>query len=273
MLGARFLRSAGACASRGRFRPETCRRIEALLASSERDRLRVVLVNSRNPLNIGAVARAMSNFGFHRLRVVNPYDVAFRNARSAVGASHVLAAAEQYSSVAEAVADSALVVGTTAVRHRELQHPLHELDAEGGKLIREQLQSSPVALMFGSERFGLSNEELSHCHWLLRIPTEAEQISMNLGHAVAVCLYELARGASVEKPTDTPPPANAEEIERVTTVLLETLSASGYVKRGTEAATEEKTRRMVRRLHLQSGDSEALLGMMRQILWKLRPEK
>jgi tRNA/rRNA methyltransferase len=235
--------------------------------------LRVVLVNSRNPLNIGAVARAMSNFGFHCLRVVNPYDVAFQNARSAVGASHVLAAAEQYSSVAEAVADSALVVGTTAVRHRDLQHPLHELNAAGGKLIRQQLQSAPVTVMFGSERFGLSNEELSHCHWLLRIRTEAEQISMNLGHAVAVCLYELVRGGSVEKPGEIPALASAEEIERLTTVLLETLRDSGYVNRGTEATTEEKTRRMIRRLRLQSGDSEALLGMMRQILWKLRSEK
>jgi tRNA/rRNA methyltransferase len=78
------------------------------------DNLRVVLVATRNPLNIGAAARAMSNFGVERLRVVNPYEVAFREARSAVGASAVLAKAEEYTSVAEAVADCKLVVGTTA---------------------------------------------------------------------------------------------------------------------------------------------------------------
>ena len=78
--------------------------------------LRVVLVAPRNPLNIGAAARAMSNFGFLHLRVVNPYDVAFREARSAVGASEVLANAEEYKSLAEAIADCTLVVGTTAVR-------------------------------------------------------------------------------------------------------------------------------------------------------------
>src|SRR6266404_7904189 len=81
-----------------------------------KDNLRVVLVSSRNPLNIGAAARAMSNFGFSRLRVVNPYDRAFREARSAVGAAAaVLAGAEEYTNLAEAVADCTLVVGTTAV--------------------------------------------------------------------------------------------------------------------------------------------------------------
>src|SRR5712692_11941989 len=81
---------------------------------AEFDRLRVVLVRTRNPLNIGAAARAMSNFGFLRLRVVNSYEVAWREARSAVGASALLAGAEEFKSVAEAVADCTLVVGTTA---------------------------------------------------------------------------------------------------------------------------------------------------------------
>ena len=92
------------------------------------DHLRVVLVATRNPLNIGAAARAMSNFGVRRLRVVNPYDAAFREARSAVGASGLLAKAEQYENVAEAVADCKLVVGTTAATRRELQHRLLRLD-------------------------------------------------------------------------------------------------------------------------------------------------
>ena len=98
---------------------------------AEFDRLRVVLVATRNPLNIGAAARAMSNFGFLRLRVVIPYEAAFREARSAVGASALLSNAEEYKSVAEAVADCTLVVGTTAVRHRELQHPLRRLEYGG----------------------------------------------------------------------------------------------------------------------------------------------
>src|SRR5438876_1169058 len=84
------------------------------------DRLCVVLVATRNPLNIGAAARAMTNFGFSRLRVVNPFQIAFREAKSAVGASAVLKRAEEHPNVAEAVADCTLVVGTTAARDRQL---------------------------------------------------------------------------------------------------------------------------------------------------------
>src|ERR1700724_950690 len=110
---------------------------------------------------MGAAARAMSNFGFRRLRVVNPYDLAFREARSAVGASELLANAEEFTSVAEAVADCTLVVGTTAVGRRELRHAVRRLD-DGARLIRQRLASSRVALLFGSEKVGLSNEDLSH---------------------------------------------------------------------------------------------------------------
>ena len=109
------------------------------------DNLRVVLVAARNPLNIGAAARAMSNFGVRRLRVVNPYEVAFQEARSAVGAAGVLAKAEQYANVAEAVADCRLVVGTTAAARRELQHRLLRLD-KGGLSIKRQLKTGPPDL-------------------------------------------------------------------------------------------------------------------------------
>src|ERR1700682_4478646 len=95
----------------------------------------------------------MSNFGLSHLRVVNPYEKAFRTARSAVGASELLASAEEYTSVADAVADCTLVVGTTAVRHRELHHPLRRLEY-GGRLIRKHMRSGPVALLVRSERGG-----------------------------------------------------------------------------------------------------------------------
>jgi TrmH family RNA methyltransferase len=235
-----------------------------------RENLRVVLVATRNPLNLGAAARAMSNFGFAHLRVVNPYDVAFREARSAVGAAALLANAEEFTSVAEAVADCTLVVGTTAVRHRELQHPLHRLEY-GARLIRTQLASGRVALLFGSEKVGLANDDLSHCHWLLHIPTRQQHISMNLGQAVAVCLYELVRDAKAAPSAKKKQRASAGEMERITALLLEALHASGYVNPGAANASEEKVRRLVRRLQLDAPDAELLLGMLRQIAWKLRP--
>ena len=210
----------------------------------------------------------MSNFGFSRLRVVRPYEAAFREARSAVGASALLSNAEEYKSVAEAVADCTLVVGTTAVRHRELQHPLRRLEY-GARLIRKQLTSN-VALLFGSEKFGLSNQDLSHCHWLVRIPTAEENISMNLGQAVAVCLYELVRDTRAAQQPEKLEPATAGEVERITVMLLSALTASGYVHRGRRASTEENVRRLIRRLNIPARDIEVWLGVLRQIIWKLR---
>jgi TrmH family RNA methyltransferase len=243
-----------------------------LAARSEFDRLRVVLVATRNPLNLGAAARAMSNFGFLRLRVVNPYDLAFREARSAVGASALLASAEEFSTLAEAVADCTLVVGTTAVGSRDPQHPVRRLQ-EGAPIIRKRLTSSRVALLFGSERTGLSNQALSHCHWLMRIPTREENRSVNLGQAVAICLYELARDAKAARPAkkQAPPesPATSGEVERITAGLLDALRACGYVQPHSAVPAEEKLRRLIHRLKLSTGDAKILLGMLRQIVWKL----
>jgi tRNA/rRNA methyltransferase len=236
------------------------------------DRLHVVLVATRNPLNIGAAARAMSNFGFPRLRLVHPYEPAFREARSAVGASKLLASSEVYESVAEAVADCTLVVGTTAVRHRDLHHPLRRLEG-GVRLIRKHLASSRVALLFGSEKRGLSNEDLSHCHWLMRIPTCEENISMNLGQAVAVCLYEIVRDAKAAAQPEKRKLATAGEVGRITWILLDALLASGYLNRRRVNDSEDRIRRLVRRLNLQAEDTDAWLGMLRQIVWKLRSEK
>ena len=236
---------------------------------TQTDRLRIVLVCTRNPLNIGAAARAMSNFGFTRLRVVNPFTAAFREARSAVGASKVLANAEEYGTVAEAVADCALVVGTTAVGHRTLQHRLEGL-GHGARLIRKRLASGPVALLFGSEKRGLSNADFSHCHWLLHIPTSKQNISMNLGQAVAVCSYEMARDSKLPRLAEKQKPADAGEVERMTALLFETLYASGFLVRKPTSDAEERVRRLVRRLNLKARDMPSWLGILRQIVWKLQ---
>jgi tRNA/rRNA methyltransferase len=232
------------------------------------------MVRTRNPLNIGAAARAMSNFGFLHLRLVNPYEPSFREARSAVGASALLSSAEQFQSVAEAVADCTLVVGTTAGGRRELHHPLRRLE-RGKALINKELRSGRVALLFGSEKVGLTNQDLSHCHWLMQIPTREEHSSMNLGQAVAVCLYELARDShkdSVRTAQRPPklPIATADKLELITSVLLDTLCASGYLSSKPAASSEEKIRRLVRRLNLPADDAEVWLGIFRQIAWKTR---
>jgi tRNA/rRNA methyltransferase len=242
-----------------------------LPAPDELGPLCVVLINTRNPLNIGAAARAMSNFGFMDLRLVNPYEASFREARSAVGASEVLAAAREYKSVADAVADCALVVGTTSAARRQLEHPLRRLD-EGAKIIRRQLSRGRAAILFGSEKRGLANEDLSHCNWLLRIPTREAHCSMNLGQAVAVSLYELARVRSTVKTklVQKAEPATSADLERISSLLSETLGLCGYLGSHSRSSVEEQLRRLVRRMDLSAADGELWLGMLRQMAWKMR---
>lgn len=238
--------------------------------STQLDRLAVVLVATRNPLNIGAAARAMSNFGFLNLRVVNPYEVAFREARSAVGAAPLLANAQESPNVAAAIEDCTLVVGTTALGHRELHHPLFRVE-QGASLIRQHLTVGRVAVLFGSEKRGLSNDDLSHCNWLMHIPTREEHYSMNLGQAVAVSLYELVRDAEVAAlPEEICEPVAAGDLERISNILLEALQASEYMSQQQAVSTEESIHRLVRRLQLSAKDAKTWLGILRQIAWKLR---
>jgi tRNA/rRNA methyltransferase len=112
---------------------------------------------------------------------------------------------------------------------------------------------------------------MSHCHWLLRIPTREEHGSMNLGQAVATCLYELRRDpGSVQERFERPAVASSGDFERITGLLLELLARSGYTQERTTQSTELKIRRLIRRLGLPASDAETWLGILRQILWKVR---
>ncbi len=243
----------------------------------EMDRVVVILVRARNPNNIGAVARAMHDFGFSRLRVVNEFAVPFEAARSAVDASEVLGGAASFRSVAEAVADCTLVVGTTAVGERALQHPLFALQdaAEriGGEL-RQPERGGRVALLFGSEKTGLSNEELSHCNWLLTIPMQPHEglrhPSMNLGQAVAVCLYELVRSRQAPALASASATPQAGELERLTQLFAEVLEQTGYTRHHPANSDEAQVRRLVLRLGATAIDAPVWMGILRQVLWKVR---
>jgi TrmH family RNA methyltransferase len=244
------------------------------------DRIVVVLVRARNPNNIGAVARAMHDFGFRHLRLVNDYAVPFETARSAVDAGAVLAAAVEFGSVAEAVADCTLVVGTTAVGERALQHPLHALPEAAGQMLEHLAAEGgkhQVALIFGSEKTGLSNDELSHCNWLTTIPMrEHEDVrhpSMNLGQAAAVCLYELVRQPGAYSATGIPSPAAAAELERLTVLLTDVLERTGYRRHHPANCDDAQIRRLVYRLGLSAMDAPVWMGILRQVLWHASQEK
>ena len=143
-------------------------------------------------------------------------------------------------------------------------------------MIRQQLSRGRVALLFGTEKTGLSNDDLCHCHWLMRIATREQHISMSswARQLQSVCTnWPAMRDRRRPRPNRRPErSASAGEMERISTVLLEALQLSGYTKPKTRTSTEERVRRMVRRLNLSSPDSELWLGMLRQMLWKIRTE-
>jgi TrmH family RNA methyltransferase len=235
---------------------------------------RVVLVGPRNPLNIGAAARAMANFGFRDLAVVAPYDPVWQETRSALGSEEIIKSARAVNDLREAIADTTLVIGTTSGSRRNLGRnliPLAELPA----WLRKRRVHGRAALLFGSEKTGLSNEHLSYCHALVRIPTSPDCPSMNLGQAVAVCAYELARtGAVSARPprltTYQSDPANIQSLEHLFERAARLLDEVGYLKPKSRNATLIKLRRLLLDLELTNHDARILGGILAQIEWGLR---
>jgi tRNA/rRNA methyltransferase len=238
-------------------------------ASLDLKNLAIILVSPRNPLNIGAVARAMSNFGCHDLRLVKVHPPSLEDARSAVGPSaDLIATAKEFATVAEAIADCIYVAGTVAPFHRPPSETYASLPAAAPS-IRMLLSQQRVALLFGPEKTGLSNDALSHCQQILSIPTTPTLASMNLGQAAAVCLYELSRTHENSLEQKIPAAAPAADLDRITAVLLEALIAADYTAIETASAQQE-LRQLIRRLHLSAPDARTLTGMLRKIIYRLR---
>ncbi len=256
-----------------------------MLTEAQRDALEVVLVSPRNPLNIGAAARAMANFGFRRLSVVAPFAPTWREARSAVAAEDLLQNAKSTECLAEAVAGATLVVGTGTLTYRKAEQRVVSLPELAPLVERELERGGRVALVFGSEKRGLRREDLAHCHLLAEIPTDARQPSMNLGQAVAVCLYELAAHGFLQEDSaelssghrPAPfsgidlPAASSGRMELLGGVVEEAMRAAGYSPRAMEAANRYDLRLLLRRLSLSERDTRRILGLFRRILWRLKP--
>ena len=236
---------------------------------------RIVLVRPRNPLNLGAAARAMANFGLRELVAVNPFGPTWDEARtSAPGADVVVASARAAPTLLEAIGDATLVAGTTTGARRNLGRELISLD-EFPAWLRRRRTRGRAALLFGSEKTGLSNEDMSQCHVLVRIPTAPDCPSMNLGQAVAVCAYELARSGAVrvEAPSVTThrsAPANLQMLDHLFQRATELLEVAGYLHPKSRAATLVKLRRFLLDLNLSCNDARILGGVLTQVEWKLR---
>lgn len=185
----------------------------------------VVLVRPRDPNNIGACARAMANFGLSDLRVVEPYAPVWREATSAVGAGDIMHAAAQLSSLDEALKDCTFSLAATALRNRGVVQEVITLPK-----LNERLETCPtdkVALVFGNEKTGLSQDDIERCDAILNIPTVAKQPSINLAQAVILTCYELSRRAgfaplrTVAAAKDQPTDAQREMFLRAVEELCE----------------------------------------------------
>jgi len=259
-----------------------------LLTEGQSERFDVVLVSPRNPLNIGAAARAMANFGFRRLSVAASFEPTWREARSAVGAPELLLNGRSMTSLAKAVADCTLVVGTGTLTWRKAEQPVVSLPLLAPLVSQELERGGRVALVFGSEKHGLTREDLSYCHVLVEIPTDPAQPSMNLGQAVAVCLYELTARLPLlevlgrdEGSTDQPggeqpgaaaenPAASSGRLELLGGLIEEVMDAAGYSPPAMQPANRHDLRLLLRRLSLSAHDTRRILGIFRRILWRLK---
>jgi tRNA/rRNA methyltransferase len=247
-----------------------------LLTPQQRDRVSVVLVSPRNPLNIGAVVRAMANFGFSHLTVVAPYEPHWREARSAIGAPELLANARETSTLSDAVRDSTLVLGTGTLTHRKPEQPVIRLDHLAPVITREFESHANISIVFGPEKHGLTREDLSWCQHIVEIPTDSRQPSMNLGQAAAVILYELSIRSSLSSATPYPPITavtprpTSGNLDVLADLIQQVMLASNYSPRNMQAANAHDIRLMLRRLALTPADQRRALGLFRRILRRLQ---
>jgi len=222
----------------------------------------VVLDQPQDLVNIAHVVRGLKNFGFRDLRLVQPleYD-AYRVGGIAHQTDDILARVGVFASLEEALADCVHVVGFTArgrTAKRNLQRP-----REAATEILAAAATGTVALLFGREDRGLSNEALDRCHRVVTIPTAPEYASLNLGHAVIVMLYELALAQGAEsRPFKAPrreaPPATIEELERLFDDVQRSLELIDFFKTREREGIMRTIREVVHRVPLDQREAKLL---------------
>jgi tRNA (cytidine32/uridine32-2'-O)-methyltransferase len=229
--------------------------------------LRIVLIQTSHPGNIGAAARAMKNMGLGDLYLVRPkqFPSAEASARAS-GATDVLAGARVCAGLHEAIADCSLVLGASA-RLRSIPWP--RVDArEGARRALAHSAQGPVAVVFGNEQWGLSNEEMDVCHFLLHIPSNPDYSSLNLAQSVQVVAYEL-RMAALESageegaawPGDSPP-ATAAEMDALYTHMEQALKDIGFLDPAAPRQLMRRIRRLFNRLRLEHMEVSILRGIL-----------
>ena len=232
------------------------------------DSISILLVRPKFHENIGSVARAMKNMGLSRLIVVNGCSPLHPNAyKLASGAEDILERAEEFFTLREAISEMGCVVGTTSRGGKE-RHPLLTPETLAKKLIPLSLKNS-IGLAFGSEKEGLTSDELFLCHLYVRIPSMESFPSLNLAQAVMVVCYELFQ-ASLEIPKQPILLAQAEQLERMFEHMEKTLIQIGFLDSNHPKRIIRVLRKLFGRSQMDDREVQILQGIWSQMDWYLR---
>ena len=227
------------------------------------DNIRIILVNTSHTGNIGAAARAMKTMGLSQLWLVDPVTAPDGKASAmSAGAGDILANAKTVGTLSEAIADCGLVVGTSA-RSRTLSWPMLDPTACADKLIQEVSQY-PVALVFGRENSGLTNEELQQCHFHVNIDANSDYSSLNLAAAVQVLSYEVRKAwKRIEQHPDTESEYPlVEDLERFYGHLETTLQQTSFIVPKHPGMVMTKLRRLFNRARPETQELNILRGIL-----------
>lgn len=237
------------------------------------DQVRVVLVETSHPGNIGAAARALKNMGLRRLSLVAPAAFPHEEATArASGAEDLLAQAEVFDTLAESLAGASWVVGASA-RLRSIRWPVIDARACGERVVAEAARGE-VALVFGRERSGLSNDELDLCHQLVHIPADPAFSSLNVAQAVQVLSYEIRMAQLGERPLapqpQEHPPATGAEMEGLYAHLEQTLYALEFITPERPGNMMRRLRRLLARAQPDRNEVNILRGILAAVNDRIR---
>lgn len=235
------------------------------------DQVKVVLLRTQIAENAGFVARSLKAFGYRKLALVAPefsLDTSSAVYKTASGAAEILENTAVYTHLNEAVADCHRVVGFSRRGHQftrqrmELRDWVGSIDGWGAQ--------ENLALLFGPEDFGLSNEDKHVCETLVYIPTAAETLSLNLAHAVSIVLYELSKNTILPVPSETlnenNAPITASDEQRLMQVLEGLLESNSFFKSGRKPYQIEAVRALLQRLHLSRDEYHTAMGVMNALV-------
>ncbi|RMG38093.1 MAG: RNA methyltransferase [Gammaproteobacteria bacterium] len=226
--------------------------------------IRVVLVETSHPGNIGAVARAMKNMDLQQLVLVRPKVFPSPEAVArASGAEDLLAGAMVVDDLESAIADCPLVIGASARKRSEIWTPMDPREMAG--MVLAQARTAPVALVFGRERTGLTAEELDRCSHLVQIPANPQHASLNIAMAVQVLAYELyvaCRPEVASAGEGGMEPATAGQMEGLFEHLQQTLLDIGFLQPGREGKILQRLRRLFYRARPDAREVNILRGIL-----------